>query len=205
MNAWHCGHGHNGLSHPMCYLREKKKNIKRCFLDIETDSLVGDYGFMLTYSIKPENDDNIICSAVTKEEIDNGTYDKRLVKECINNLMKFDRVYTYYGSKFDIPFLRTRALELGLDFPIYGAMSHKDVWYIAKYKLKLHSNRLASVCDLLEIKGKSNLNPKLWRLAKSGNKKALDEILKHNIADVEVLEAVYHRLMNFVKEDNRSI
>jgi len=205
MNGWRCKHSHTGIEHPQCYFKEHNSDLKRCFFDIETDSLVGDYGFMLTYSIKPENDDNIIYGAVTREEIEDGTFDKRIVKECIENLLKFDRVYTYYGSRFDIPFLRTRALEQGLDFPFYGSITHKDIYFIAKYKLKLHSNRLACVCDLLDVKGKTNLNPKLWRLAKSGNKKALEEILTHNKFDVIILEQVYHKLKDFVKETEKSI
>lgn len=206
MNAWKCpSHSHTGLEHPQCYLREHGKDLKRCFFDLESTSLNGTFGFILTYSIKPEGDSNVITGTVTKKEVEDGTYDKRIVKECIDALMKFDRVYTYYGSRFDLPLLRTRALEQGVEFPIYGAMSQKDIYYIAKYKLKLHSNRLDCVCDLLNISGKTHINPKIWRLASGGNKKAIDAILEHNIADVEVLELVYNKLKNFVKEDNKSI
>jgi len=205
MNAWRCEHSHTGLEHPQCYLRAHGEDIKRCFFDIETTGLQGNWDFMLTYSIKPEGEDKILCGSVTKKEIDEGIFDRRLVKECINDLMKFDRVYTFYGSKFDIPFLRTRALEMGIDFPMYGSLSHKDVYYIARYKLKLHSNRLASVCDLLGIKGKTHQNPTTWRLASGGNKKALDDILDHNKWDVRILEEVYNKLKDFVLELDRSI
>jgi len=205
MNSWHCEHGHNGLSHPQCYLREKEKDLKRCFFDIETTGLSGNWDYMITYCIKPEGSDDIITGCITKKEIDSGEFDKRIVKECIDNLMKFDRIYGFYSSKFDIPFLRTRALELGIDFPMYGAISHKDIYYIARYKLKLHRNRLETVCDLLGIKGKTHENPTTWRLASGGNKKALNDILDHNRWDVIILEQVYQKLKDFVKEDNRSI
>lgn len=205
MNAWKCEHSHTGVEHPQCYLRAHGMDLKRCFFDIESCGLQGNWDFMLTYSIKPEGEDKIISGAVTKKEIDDGTFDKRIVKECIDNLMKFDRVYTYYGSRFDIPFLRTRALELGVEFPSYGALTHKDIYFIARYKLKLHSNRLATVCDLLGIKGKTHQNPTTWRLATGGNKKALDEILLHNQWDVRILEEVYHKLKDFVKESETSI
>jgi uncharacterized protein YprB with RNaseH-like and TPR domain len=205
MNAWKCEHSHTGLEHPQCYLRAHGQELKKCFFDIETTGLQGNWDFMLTYSIKPEGEDEVIYGTITKKEIDEGTFDKRIVKECIDALMKFDRVYTYYGTKFDIPFLRTRALELGLDFPIYGSLSHKDVYYIARYKMKLHSNRLETVCDLLGIKGKTHQNPATWRLAKGGNKKALEEILEHNKADTIILEMVYNKLKNFVLELDRSI
>jgi len=206
MNNWKCPeHSHSGLSHPMCYMRHHGKDLKRCFWDIETTGLSGNWDYMITYSIKPEDSDNIICGSITKKEIDDGTFDKRIVKECIDNLMKFDRVYTYYGSRFDIPFLRTRALELGIEFPSYGSLTHKDIYFIARYKLKLHSNRLATVCDLLGIKGKTHQNPATWRLAKGGNKKALEEILDHNKWDCIILQQVYERLKTFVKEGETSI
>jgi uncharacterized protein YprB with RNaseH-like and TPR domain len=205
MNGWRCEHSHTGIEHPQCYLKAHGEDLKRCFFDIETTGLQGNWDYMLTYSIKPEGSDDIICGYVTKKEVDEGTFDKRIVQECINNLMKFDRVYTFYGTKFDIPFLRTRALELGIDFPIYGSLSHKDVYYIARFKMKLHSNRLEVVCDLLGIKGKTHQNPATWRSAKSGNKKALEEILEHNKGDVIILEQVYNRLKDFTKELDKSI
>jgi uncharacterized protein YprB with RNaseH-like and TPR domain len=205
MNGWKCEHSHTGLEHPQCYMREHGKDLKRCFFDIETTGLQGNWDFMITYSIKPEGENDIICGAITKKEIEDGSFDRRIVKECIDNLMKFDRVYTFYGTKFDIPFLRTRALEQGIDFPIYGSISHKDIYYIAKHKLKLHSNRLESVCDLLGIKGKTHENPNTWRFASGGNKKAIDDILNHNIWDVRILEDVYNRLKDFVKELDKSI
>jgi uncharacterized protein YprB with RNaseH-like and TPR domain len=71
--------------------------------------------------------------------------------------------------------------------------------------MKLHSNRLETVCDLLGIKGKTHQNPATWRLAKGGNKKALEEILDHNKWDVRILEEVYNRLKDFVLELDRSI
>jgi len=205
MNGWKCQHGHTGIEHSQCYLREHNSDLKRCFFDLESCGLQGNWDFMLTYSIKPEGNDDIICGTITKKEIDDGTFDKRIVKECVDALMKFDRIYTFYGSRFDIPFLRTRALELGIDFPIYGSITHKDIYYIARYKLKLHSNRLAVVCDLLGIKGKTHQNPTTWRLATGGNKKALEEILDHNKWDVIILEQVYNRLKDFVKETEKSI
>lgn len=205
MNAYRCEHSHSGIEHPQCYLRAHGKDLKRCFFDIETTGLSGNWDYMITYSIKPEDSDEIICGSITKKEIDDGTFDKRIVQECIDNLMKFDRIYGFYSTKFDIPFLRTRALELGIEFPMYGAISHKDIYYIARYKLKLHSNRLATVCDFLSIKGKTHQNPATWRLAKGGNKKALEEILEHNKWDCIILQKVYERLRNFVKEDNKSI
>jgi uncharacterized protein YprB with RNaseH-like and TPR domain len=173
------------------------------FLDIETSGLQGDFNFMYSWCIKVAGEEKIYSSCITSEEMKNGMLDYRVVNELIMTLPEFKRVYTFYGTRFDVPFSRTRALYHGLEFVPYGLVEHKDVYYLARRVLKIHRNRLETVADLLGIKGKTHLDPRLWVQANCGNEEALGYILDHNIHDVVLLEQVYRKLMEYEARTRR--
>ena len=175
------------------------------YLDIETSGLQADFGLIYTWCIKVSDKDEIYSACITSEEMRNGTLDKRIVKELIETLYNFRRIYTYYGSIFDIPFIRSRALYHKLEFIPYGLVEHKDVYYLARRVLRIHSKRLQSVCSLLGIKGKTHLEPRYWIMANSGNEKALKYILEHNKRDVEILEKAYKKLQTYEGHTRRFI
>jgi uncharacterized protein YprB with RNaseH-like and TPR domain len=167
------------------------------YLDIETSGLQGDFNYMLSWSIKTANIDEIKSGIIKPKEISDGTLDKRIVKEAIDTLQNYRTIYTFYGTRFDLPFLRTRALYHDLQFIPYGLIQHKDLYYLVKRILRIHRNRLESAADLLGIKGKTHLEPRIWIRANSGDKEALQYILDHNIADVILLEKVHKRLKDY--------
>ena len=200
-----CKHGHTYAEHPACFMKEQKKDIRIGYLDIETSNLKANYGIMLTYAIKERGTNKIYHSTITKKEIDDGTLDKRLVRECIRDMKEFDVVMGYYSTKFDIPFIRTRAMYWDIDFPMYGELQHKDVWYMVRAKMCLHSNRLEAACKHLGIAGKTHIESIHWIRALSGDKKSIDYILDHNKKDVIILEKLHDRIKEFVKGNTRSI
>lgn len=177
------------------------------FLDIEASGLTATFGYMFTYCIK-ELDGKLISNSATPQEIRNFTFDKRLMQDLIDDLRKFDRVVVQYGSdyKFDVPFLRTRAVKYGLDFPIHKEIFITDTHAILKAKFKLHSNRLETACQFFDIDAKGHrLNPTIWNRALAGDKKALDYILEHNKEDVISLEALYKKICDYVLIGKKSI
>jgi uncharacterized protein YprB with RNaseH-like and TPR domain len=167
------------------------------FLDIESSGLQGDFGFMYSWCVKTMGDSELHYGLITADEIRSGVLDKRIIEELVETLKQYKRIYTYYGSRFDVPFARTRALAHGLEFVPYGLVQHKDIWFLARRVLKLHRNRLENVCDLLGIKGKTHLEPHIWVMANTGNTESLKYILEHNMADVEILEKVYRKLQEY--------
>lgn len=175
------------------------------FLDIETTNLNADFAFMLTYCIKTKGKDEYRKSRITKKEIQTGILDKRLVKDLIEDLSKYKKLYTYYGTRFDIPFIRTRALANGYEFMPYGLIFHQDLYFLAKNKLRLSRNRLANVCELMGIDGKTHLDGRLWMLAATGNDDAIQYIYDHNKADCDILEKAYNRLKTFASVSRTSI
>lgn len=201
----YCKHGHLYAEHPACYLAEYESKLKIGFLDIETSNLKADFGIMLSYCIKEAENKKILGRSIDKKELDNGTLDKDLVKECIDDIGKFNLIITYYGTRFDIPFIRSRALYWDTYFPKFGSHNHKDVYYMVRNKLCIHRNRMEDAARLLGIEGKNHIDGYYWITALTGNPKALNYILDHNKRDVEVLEKVYYKMKDFQKDVSKSI
>jgi uncharacterized protein YprB with RNaseH-like and TPR domain len=163
------------------------------YLDIETDGLTADFGTMLTWCIKDKGGD-IHSSVVTKKELFDDKGDQRLVEDLIKKLWEYKIIITYYGTGFDLPFVRTKALRYGFKFPGYGDIFHWDMYYTVKNKLCLSRNSLANVCDYLGIYGKTEINKDVWRRAKYGDTNALKQVLEHNKGDVIILERLHDEL-----------
>jgi len=198
-----CQHRHRYTEHPQCFLDEYGDKLSQAevigFVDIEATNLNADFGYILCYSIKGLDSKLKNCS-VTPQDIRSYKFDRRVVRQFVTDIEPFDRLVGYYSKdyRFDIPYLRTRALRWGLDFPEYKEFLFTDVYDLVKPKLKLHRNRLEAVCDLLGIPSKEHrLNPDIWQKAQAGSKQALDYISTHCNEDVLSLEAVYKRLHKF--------
>jgi len=200
-----CKCGHSYLENFKCYQKETGNVDRIGFLDIETSNLAADFGIVFSYAIK-EMDGRVIGRTVTPQEMRSEIYDKNLMKEAVDAMKQFNRICTYYGSKFDIPFLRARALYHGLDFPLYKEVYHTDVYYMARNKLCISRKRLETVCDFLGIPAKGHkLNQVQWLKALGGNPKALHFIWQHNTEDVISLEEVFKRLDDYCMPTKRSI
>lgn len=206
LSSQRCEHGHTLLEHYDC-ADEQEERIGH--LDIEASNLDADFGQMLSWCIKPSDSKQIIYSVLTKKDIFKqpaGHADKRIVKELIDVLPQFDKITTWYGARFDLPFIRTRAMVNKLDFPSYGSLVHKDMWFVCRGKMKLSSNRLENACNVLLGKTqKTKIDPASWHGALRGDKKSLDYILDHNKKDVLDLEKIYYKLEEFARPSNTSI
>lgn len=174
------------------------------YFDIETDNLNADFGTVLSWCVKLK-DDKVTSSVVTKKELFNGTSDKRLVKEFVEEIRKYKIILGYYSTNFDLPFMRAKALHYGLDFPEYGELYHWDLYYTVKSKLKISRKSLDNACDYLNIKGKTPIDKGVWRRAKYGNPLDLAKVLEHNIGDVNILEELHNKLGFTRKWIRRSI
>lgn len=202
----HCKHRHSYLDHYTCYLAENPNRERIGFLDIESSGLRADFGYVFSYCIK-QLDGKIISRCLRPEEIRSGIFDRDLMKQMIIDLKKFDRIVTYFGTGFDVPFIRTRALFWGLtDFPLWGQLKHFDLFYVVKSKLKLSRSRLQTACDFFGIASKAHMmNPVQWINAQAGDKKSLDWVLIHNKEDVISTEALYKKLFPYSKPNEKSI
>ena len=199
----YCKHRHSYLSHYQCYLDENPLGGNAGYFDIETSNLNANFGMMFGYCILDDAGE-IHESWITKKDMASD-FDKRVVRDCINDLRKFDKVITFYGTKFDLPYVRTRAEYWGLDFPGYGEFVHEDVYYIIRHKFKLSSNRLESACRMiLGETEKTHIDPDMWMKALRCDKEAIDYIQHHCQGDVRDLKRLYDRVIKYRKRIDRS-
>src|SRR4030042_2778794 len=130
---WKCVHGHTGLEHPKCYEQENHIGEKIGILDIETSELTAPWGIVLSYCIK-KLDGEILGRCLTSEELEILDSDKQIIQECVNDMRKFDKLVVYYGGdyRFDIPFLRSRAIQrkYNIKFPEYKEIKILDLYPI---------------------------------------------------------------------------
>jgi len=200
-----CIHRHNGIDHHCCYDQSKGLTERVAYFDIESSNLSSDFGTVLCYALKHK--DGLISNSLTTEEIKNGSYDKRLLEDLCRDLRKFHRVITWYGYKFDIPFVRSRAIFHRLDFPMYKEVFHTDAYQKAKVLIRtLHSKRLGVVAAFYGIEAKEHpLNPTVWLRCLSGDQDALDFVQTHCNEDVASLEKVWKKLEPYQKLTKSSI
>lgn len=201
---YRCRHSMTGLTHPKCYAEETGYGEKIGFLDIETTNLKANWGIVLSYCIKSK--DGLIKRLIDPKDIKKGIFDKNLLKNLNKDIMKFDRIVTYYGARFDIPFLRTRCVHFGLDFPMFQAVHHSDLYDIIKRKFNLHRKSLDVACTFFGIEAKGHrLTPEVWLKCMSGDQKALEYVLTHNIEDVESTEKLWNTVTDYARVTKTSI
>jgi len=170
-------------------------------LDIETSNLKANAGPMLSWAIQPHGEKGLLSDIITRKELVSGTSDpdRRIVESLIKTMREFDIIVTFYGTGFDIPFIRTRALGMGLDFPMATELYHWDMYYLVKSKLLTHRKSLDAVTSFLGIPGKTHLDMEIWFKARLGDPKALEYVVDHNLWDVKILSKLLTKMMPHAK------
>jgi uncharacterized protein YprB with RNaseH-like and TPR domain len=186
-----------------------KRESDILLFDIEATSLNADFGIMLAFGYKwlgqPRAtvlsllDYATPCLCCKRYKTDSDT---DLVEDACRVLSDASMWVTWYGTGYDQKFINSRIVESGLD--LLPPVPHVDLYYVAKHKLKLSSNRLASVQDFLQLPvAKTPLTRSLWRHAEAGVGRALRYVVDHCEKDVDVLEAAYYKLRGFVRQHPR--
>lgn len=178
--------------------------ISTLVFDIETTDLEADRGVVLCAcyesSLKPGK-----VVTLRNDELSSGWDkgrrgdDKELVSQLVKVMRKHDVLVAHNGTRFDIPFLRTRCLRWGLE-PL-KEQKVVDPLTIAWRKFKLRSNRLGAISDYLGIQDrKTPLDMSVWADAMlNGSKRAMNLIVEHCQADIRVLSGVLPHVKPFIK------
>lgn len=201
-------HGIRYIEHPACWERERIEDQKTGFIDIEASQLKADWGIALCVSILDLNSDHNFVRTITKEEVFSDSVDKSLIKDTVKEMRTYDRLIGFYASnmRFDIPFLRTRAVFHNLDFPGFGEIVMEDLYPVIRYKFKLSSNRLNNACEaLLGHTNKTHWLWKHWLRAVQGNQASLDYIQDHCIKDTQEVKRLYQKIYKFSRKGNASL
>lgn len=171
------------------------RKARVCFFDIESTNLVADFGTLLCTSWKWAGENAVHTAAITDYKTFKKTPwdDKRLVRDVSAALSQADVWVTWYGQRFDVPFLNARLLSHGL--PPMPPIPHVDAWRISRYQLKLSSNRLKNVSEFFELgERKTPLSGPIWVKARAGHGPSIKYVIEHCEADVRVLEEAYDQI-----------
>lgn len=207
LRSWRCkAHGHRGISHFNCFLREQNLKPRIGFLDIESQgSLDAIWGCCVTYAIKPQGKKAILRKIKPKHILNKNIQDRILVQQFIKDVQNYDVLVVYYGcdkpGRHDMPFLRARAEKYKLkDFPAQGEKKVIDLYdIVCKYfKYPRGRRRMGIVCKNLGIPAKQTpMDPDIWRAAGAGNQHAINIIGQHNVEDVESTELLFNRIIKY--------
>jgi len=185
---------------------------KRLFYDIETSYTKGFFwraGYNQT--ILPNQIleyPKIICISWKWEGVDkvynldwglNKQCDKKLLKKFIEVLNKSDEIVAHNGKRFDIKWIRARALAHGLDMRF--KYNEIDTLSICKSQFNLPNNKLSEVAKYLGCTAK--LDPggmRTWvDIIEYKDRVALDRMIEYCNGDVITLEEVFNKLRPYAK------
>lgn len=164
------------------------ENKSFAMFDLETTQLDADFGRILCGCIKPLDGEILTFAARTD--------DSKIVKKIRDELAKYDYIATWYGTGFDLPFLRTRLLVHNQEK--LTPMRHTDMYYTARHNFKFASNRQSMV--MLSLAGHAYRTPvigRVWNDAGVGDKRALNTIVEHCQEDLKDLETLFKLLVPF--------
>ena len=127
-------------------------------------------------------------------------------QEVVHNLLSLldaaDVVVAHNGKRFDIPVIRSRAVELEL--PPFSPIRIVDTFEVAKKLFRFPMNSLAFLAQYLGVEAKSEHKEfpgfELWSECMQGNSQAWEEMKHYNIQDVTTLESIYLRLLPWMNE-----
>lgn len=166
--------------------------------DLETSNLNANGGFIICASIVDvlNSPDKVTTFRVDdyKGWKHDPWNDLDLVRDLTHYLGDADVWVTYYGKRFDFPYLNTRIMYWrGRDKLVdhLANVPHIDLYDTAKRRLKLHSNRLQVVTDLLGNGDKTPLELPVWLKAAGGHKPSINYVVEHCEEDAKVLGRCY--------------
>lgn len=165
--------------------------------DLETTDLNANIGHVLCVGWKVIGQKKVNLVKIDEFQLfdSDPTDDYAVVKEAGEVLRNADGFITWYGGGFDIPFLNSRLLYHNLPpLPPMTSSTHIDGWRIARYKLKLNSNRLATVSTFFGVEEKTVISWRKWERAAAGHRPSLRYVFDHCRQDIIVLEQVYEKI-----------
>jgi uncharacterized protein YprB with RNaseH-like and TPR domain len=157
----------------------------RAYIDIETTGLSRRYAELTIIGIALEKGED--CRVV--QLLEAGLSDERLLAA----LDGVDELYSYNGSRFDLPFIRAK---LGVD--LKKCFRHTDLMYDCwrnklKGGLKAVERQLAIERRSKDVNGYAAV--KLWyEYVNNHDQQALSTLLKYNREDIVNLQAIRQKL-----------
>ena len=169
-------------------------------LDIETTDLKANFGHIIAAVLVP------LYGGPTKVlRLDDPKYrcaevynDSNLVADLATEMEEATCWLGWNSKMFDIPFINTRLMQAG-ERPLEKRMHLDLMWYARRPNMVLHSSRLESVMDFLDLTNKkSKVLPAIWVRARELEPDAMDYVVKHCVADTRALKEAFEYLRPFI-------
>lgn len=149
-------------------------------------------GSTLCWSAKWVGEDDIYFDSVHRNS------EEGMVENIWKMLDEADVVLHYNGTKFDLPTLNKEFVSLGLPPP--SPYKQIDLLKTCRRQFKLASNKLDYVAQFLGLGKKTqHKGHELWLGCMNGDNASWKIMEEYNINDVVLLEALYHRLLPWIK------
>ena len=178
---------------------EIMKGLKIAIVDIETTGLKADYADVICVVIKEYKGREWTVRIDDKRNPDS-TSDKWVVEETFRILKNFDVLVTWNGTRFDKPFLNTRAFLNGMRKMLHP-MFNRDLIYPARHKFLFGSRRLKFVAAVVLGKtDKTFTKPKTWKALVRHERWAIDFMVDHCRKDVSDTEKLYTEFLPYLSE-----
>jgi DNA-directed RNA polymerase subunit RPC12/RpoP len=181
----------------------------RLFFDIETSPNIGFFwqsGYKLQVPYTNIIKERAIICICYKWENDTKVYslnwdkdqcDKQMLIDFIKIANEADELVGHNGDKFDLTWIRTRALFHRL--PMFPQYTTIDTLKQARSTFRFNSNKLDYIANFLGIGSKLETGFGLWRdIVLNNDKKALASMIKYCKNDVVILEKVFNHLSSYV-------
>jgi len=154
---------------------------------------------MISWAAKWLFDSTVKSDILTHDEAINRD-DSRITLSAWQWINKADIIIAHNGDKFDLPFLNSRFVVHGCKPPQpYQTIDTLKVAKANRWGFRFSSNKLDSICLDLGIPRKLHTDFSLWSRSLNGEQDALDDMIKYNRNDVQILEEVYVKLRPFIK------
>lgn len=218
-----CQHRQNRAHHPNCFDKEgnpkvinEPRQVHILSIDIETLPILGySWGVwnqniypeqikkdwcLLSYSAKWMDSTSVISNALSSREAVTRN-DEKLANEIWKLLEQADLIVGHNSRRFDIKKINTRFWKHGLHQP--SSYKHIDTLVAAKQVFGLTYNRMNSVAEFKGIQHKLETDFELWERCDNGDRDALKEMLTYNERDVEIQEAIYFEMRDWIPNHPR--
>lgn len=152
-----------------------------------------EHPYILTWAVRWLDTGETISRKLTdynESFLENIKDDRALVRDLWSLLEQADIVVAHNGDKFDIPWVRARAIKYGLK-PL-NSKKFVDTLKVAKSLVRLPSNSLDSITKYYNLRPKlGNAGFPLWRACMRGDPQAFLDMETYNRGDLDALEDVY--------------
>ena len=169
--------------------------FSRFNVNLSQNNIIKGGHYILCASWRWIGEDKVNSVSLTPEEIEAGD-DSRIVATLFDVYENADAIVAHNGQKFDDKIIKARALVGG--FPPFPKVKVLDTLKLAKKHMRLPSNRLDSIGEILGLGRKIDTGGiSLWAKVQAGDVGAMKDMVTYCEQDVNLLYEVYLKLRAF--------